>query len=388
MVVSYFNPRDQTGGAERIAWAEAELLALTHKVVFVTSSTPVEGVPFLQAQLAGWTRRLYQAPSPRRRNPLRLALFHLLSLFNPLAFAEALWLFIRIRPAVVHTHNLLAISPAVWLAARITGARTVHTHHDLWLLCEYAMMTDPSGRPCNEAQPICHACKALRKPKEIQLGLVSEEVFPSLWLRDRLGREGEIVPSFATTYQSHTDEPTRSASSTIAYVGGLTSHKLGALLQGFELLLADQYPNLRLAIAGSGPRASEVESAAEEDPRINYLGTLDPAARDRLLEEAAVLVIPSACPEGSPLVFFEALAAGLPVVASDIGGISELQRFGNVLLVRPGDAEALKDALETLLLDDAVMTRLRSAARRHRADASPARYAREISDVLERVSAL
>jgi glycosyltransferase involved in cell wall biosynthesis len=194
------------------------------------------------------------------------------------------------------------------------------------------------------------------------------------------------VPSFAISYQVRPDECASSGSPTVVYVGALTSHKLGVLLRAFELLSAEKHSHLRLAIAGAGPQDSEVARAADRDSRIDYLGALDGQARDKLLSEAAVLVIPSTCPEVSPLVFFEALATGLPVVASAIGGITELQRFGNVLLVPPGDALALKEALETLLLDEAQLARLRMAARQHRSYASPARYAAEIAGVLERLT--
>jgi glycosyltransferase involved in cell wall biosynthesis len=380
VVVSYFNAKDVTGGAERIAWTEAELLAATHKVLFVSTSAPTGEARFAQYQLAAWTRRLYQPTTEARRNPLLLGLFHLLSLFNPAAFVQALWLFRRVKPATVHTHNLVALSPAMWLAARLAGARAIHTHHDLWALCEYATMTDSSGRPCNEAQPVCRLCRALRPPKRAQLRLVSTEIFPSRWLRDRLGRRGEIIPSFATTYHSQVSEPV-SSGSTVAYVGLLAPHKLGALLDAFEALPATAGPPIRLVIAGSGPMSEAVTSAAEVNPCVEYLGPLDADARDRMLAQAALLVIPSTCTEGSPLVFFEALAAGLPVVGSDVGGITELQRFGNVVLVPPGDASRLAQTLVQLVGDGEWMGRLQEAARRHRSEASPARYRDAIRDV-------
>ena len=95
----------------------------------------------------------------------------------------------------------------------------------------------------------------------------------------------------------------------IVYVGALTPHKLGSLLEAFEL--ASVRMPMRLAIAGSGPLAAKVEAAADANSELEYLGQLD-EARDRLLRRATALVIPSTCEESSPLVFFEGLAAGLP----------------------------------------------------------------------------
>jgi glycosyltransferase involved in cell wall biosynthesis len=382
VVVSYFNPRDVLGGAEQIAWAEAELLSTSRKVAFVSSSVPVADVAFPQYRIAAWTRRLYQPLGTRRRNPVLLCLFHLLSLFNPVVLVDALLLFRRLRPSVVHTHNLFAISPALWLAARISGARVVHTHHDLWLLCERATMTDTSGRPCGEAQLTCVGCKALRPVKKAQLPLVTVEVFPSEWLRDRLGRAGEIVRNFSTTYHHRSDGSRARTHPTLVYVGALVPHKLGVLLEAFEQASREAGPEMRLAVVGAGPLAEKVISASAANPRIEYLGRLEPEERDLLLEEAAAVVIPSACTEGSPLVFFEALAAGIPVIASDIGGISELEVFGNVVLVPPGDATALAGALMTLLTDSGLAGRLRAHAEENHMNASPQRFAAEVNRLL------
>lgn len=386
MIVSYSNPRDLMGGAEQIAWGEAELLRVGRQVLFLSASAPIDSAPFPQRRIAAWTRRLYQSPDRKRRNFLLLGVFHLLSLFNPPAFVEALLLFRRLRPKVVHTHNLLAISPAVWLAARLSGARVVHTHHDLWLLCERATMTDSTGRQCGEAQPVCLLCRAVRPPKRFQLRLVSVEIFPSRWLRDRTGRQGAVVQNFATSYRSASVQSVVSATPpTLVYVGSLAAHKLGGLLEAFERVAADFADPVVLKVAGSGPLAGVVSAAAEATAEIVYLGPLDPLSRDRLLETAVAAIVPSTCAESSSLVIYEALALGVPVVASDIGGISELQRLGNVVLVPPGDTDGLARALLELLSDEAHVARLRTEARRHRAEASPERYAEDIGAVLERV---
>jgi glycosyltransferase involved in cell wall biosynthesis len=382
-VVSYFNPLDLLGGAERIAWAEAELLSAGSRVAFLSASPGADSASFAQYRLGGWTRALYQRDG-EKRNPFVLALFHLLSLFNPAVFLESRALFRRLRPSVVHTHNLFALSPAVWLAARSSGARVVHTHHDLWLLCERATMTDASGRPCLESRGTCLLCRALRAPKKAQLACVTVEIFPSTWLRARLGRSGSIVRSFAIEHPAESsaevDSPTPPV---VGYVGALTPHKLGALLEAFALISAGPGQAIRLAIAGSGPLAGDVVRAAKANPHIDYLGQIDAQARGRLLAELSVLVIPSTCAETSPLVFFEALSAGVPVVASNLGGITELAQFENLVLVPAGDAHALARSLKSLLADRTEWAKLRAGAGRHKNEATSARFIRDLTAVLE-----
>lgn len=378
-VVSYFNPADFVGGAERIAWAEAELMSQARRVVFLSASVPTEGAPFRQLRVGGWTRPLFQ-PLGGSRNPFKLVFFHLLSLFNPFVFFESLTLFRRLRPRVVHTHNLAALSPTIWLSARLAGARVVHTHQDLWLHCEMATMTDREGRPCNESLLTCYGCRALRPAKKLQIKAVSTEIFASNWLRKRLRREGVLVPNFSTRFA---DAPPSApvARTTVAFVGALTAHKLGSLFEGFELAAASSAP-MELVIAGTGPLSAAISEEADSNPRVAYLGLVDDDGRDRLLQRASVLVIPSTWPETSPLVYFEALAAGLPVIGSDIGGITELERFGNLVLVPPRDAEALAAALLGLFTDHAALDRLRAEALRHRDAASPERFVADVNRVI------
>jgi glycosyltransferase involved in cell wall biosynthesis len=380
-VVSYFNPADFVGGAERIAWAEAELFSEPQNVVFLSASPPVDGAPFPQLRLGGWTRGLFQ-PVGQQHSLLKLLVFHLLSLCNPFVFFESLGVFRRIRPRVVHTHNLSALSPAIWLSARLSGARVLHTHQDLWLHCEYATMTDRAGRPCNESRLVCYGCRALRPAKKLQIKAVSVEIFASKWLRNRLGRDGVVVPNFSTSPVTDTNPVDAAEPSTVAFVGALTAHKLGALLDGFGLAVASGGPPMQLVIAGTGPLAARIAAEADSNPRVSYLGLIDDDGRDRLLQQASVLVIPSTWPETSPLVFFEALAAGLPVIGSDIGGITELERFGNLVLVPPRDAEALAAALVGVLADRGRLDRLRAEARRHRDAASAGRFVADVNRVI------
>jgi glycosyltransferase involved in cell wall biosynthesis len=67
--------------------------------------------------------------------------------------------------------------------------------------------------------------------------------------------------------------------------------------------------------------------------------------------------------EGQPLALQEALKAGVPIVASDVGGIPDLTGDDAAVLVEPGDAERLGRAVLSVLDDDALAARLRAAAR-------------------------
>lgn len=124
-----------------------------------------------------------------------------------------------------------------------------------------------------------------------------------------------------------------------------------------------------LALAGDGPERARLEArAAAHGANVRFLGTVTGELRRRWLAAADVVVVPSRVlpsgrTEGAPTVLFEALAAGLPVVASDVGGARELVREDNGILVPPGDAPALRGALEALARDASRRVRLGRGAR-------------------------
>lgn len=111
-------------------------------------------------------------------------------------------------------------------------------------------------------------------------------------------------------------------------------------------------PGARLAIAGRGAEESNLRALAAElgvANRLHLLGVVDGV--DALLRAADLFVHPSRS-EGLPLAVLEALAGGVPVVASRVGGIPEAVEDGRSgLLVPPGDPEALAAAIGELLAD-------------------------------------
>ena len=105
--------------------------------------------------------------------------------------------------------------------------------------------------------------------------------------------------------------------------------------------------------------AREVYAMAEGDPRVNFAGAFP---NERMAEELGridVLVVPSTWYENGPLVVYSALAAGIPVVASNFGGLSEIvEHEENGLLFEPGDQVDLARQLERLCEDPGLIVRL------------------------------
>jgi glycosyltransferase involved in cell wall biosynthesis len=87
-------------------------------------------------------------------------------------------------------------------------------------------------------------------------------------------------------------------------------------------------------------------------PVVTFCGHVDHPAIAAMYEQIDGLVVPPICPENCPTVIGEAMASGIPVIATDIGGIRELVEPGVTgFLVPPGDSRALADAMERLHAD-------------------------------------
>ena len=117
------------------------------------------------------------------------------------------------------------------------------------------------------------------------------------------------------------------------------------LLAAAEVLR--ELPHARFVVIGDGPLREQLVASTEKlgiSTRVRFLGAR--VDGPQLIAQLDVLAIPSLGNEGTPLVTLEALSAGVPVVASSVGGIPEQVRgFDHVALVPPGDPVALTRAL-------------------------------------------
>lgn len=145
-------------------------------------------------------------------------------------------------------------------------------------------------------------------------------------------------------------QPRRAHKRILLTVARLVEQKGHSVLLGAVGRLRLTHPEVELWVVGEGPLRSSLEQLARDlqiADQVRFLGTVHPTTG--LLRQADVFVFPSLTePQG--LAVLEALAAGVPVVASRTGGIVEMVRDGvDGRLVPPGDAGALASALAELL---------------------------------------
>lgn len=151
---------------------------------------------------------------------------------------------------------------------------------------------------------------------------------------------------------------------TVLMLGRLNRGK-GAydLVQAAAAMAHDDF---RLKLGGDGEieQVREAARAAGVGEHVDLLGWVGPKEKARHLGAATVFVLPSYY-EGLPMSVLEAMAAGMPVVTTPVGGIPEAVTDGvEGFLVAPGDIAALVDRLTTLLADPALAQRMGQAGRR------------------------
>jgi glycosyltransferase involved in cell wall biosynthesis len=129
------------------------------------------------------------------------------------------------------------------------------------------------------------------------------------------------------------------------------------LIEAFRKLSPD-FPGVKLRLLGHYPDREELEALTGGSPQIEIMRAKHHPETLRLIGQAAVLVLPSRC-EGMGRVLIEAMAAGVPVIESDIGGIPFIIRNGeNGFLFPRGDSHALEARLRQLLGDADLRRRL------------------------------
>jgi glycosyltransferase involved in cell wall biosynthesis len=330
-----------------------------------------------------------------------------LSPWNPLQARRVQGLAERIRPDVAHVHNTwYAQSPAVLWALRRSGVPTVMTLHNYRLVCANGQLFR-DGAPCEDcvgASPwhgVQHGCyrdsMVLSVPAAGTIALhdrlrtwcrtVDRFVVLSEFAAERLVRGGlppdriELKPNFVADPGPRAAPA--AASATVLYVGRLSPEK------GVELLVeawreVGEGP-LELVVVGDGPLRERL--ARRPVARLRLVGQLPAAEVRRQMLAARALVLPSVWYEGQPVAVLEALAAGLPVLGSGIGGVPELLApLGRDWLAAPGEVASWVAALRALADPERVEVASARARALYERSFSAATAARALEDIYERAA--
>ena len=305
------------------------------------------------------------------------------------------------RPDVVHVHSVYPMfSPSALVACRRVGVPVVMTVHSDYLTCPtwYHLYKGQVCEDCiggHEYQCVVKNCRnnifesaayALRSSVARRFGLFADNVTVLIALttfaKERLLKAGfcneqiAVVPNFTSLTESTLE---RGSGEYVGFAGRISPEK------GLNVLLdaAARMPDIPFKVAGDGPDLPEMRFRAPRN--VQFLGQL---AFDDLVafyRRCKILLVPSLCFEQLPMVVIDAMALGVPVVASRIGGLPDVVDDGITGLVfEPGNPADLMEKLRHLWGDRQLCERFARAGReKARLRYSPEVYSRNLLNVYE-----
>jgi glycosyltransferase involved in cell wall biosynthesis len=291
------------------------------------------------------------------------------------------------RPQVLHTHTAKAGATgrvAAVLAGSARPGAVVHTYHGHVLSGYFTPRRERAYRLVERA--LAFSTDALiAVSDEVRDDLVRFGVAP----RDKF----EVIPyGFDLDRRIDSSPETRAARRTAAgidgtFVIGWAGRMTEIKRPGDLVRVLAELPGAILVLAGDGELRSEVEQLARTlgvPDRLRLLGYIDDLGSWYGAFDVFLL---TSANEGTPVVAIEALAAGVPVVATDAGGTSTVVDDGETGLLAPiGDVSALAAHIERLRADDELGRRLGAeGARRVRARFSTARMVDDVDRLYRRI---
>ncbi|MEO0281491.1 MAG: glycosyltransferase [candidate division WOR-3 bacterium] len=273
------------------------------------------------------------------------------------------------KPDIAHFYNTSLISPSPILACLKNKIPTIKTFNDYEHLCPDSSKTKWS-KFCDKEMGIFNCLKCDRRNvnpslltviyyntiiKNFELSIFRKTINVSICETIKKALDQSKINS-RVIYQSiylPKNIPKLKFTANILYAGRLSKEKgVNYLIEAFSNL---KNKNAKLLIVGDGPERKNLENIVKNyglSQRIKFLGFVDKATLQNLYEDVDFIVLPSVWQEPFGLTGLEAMSYGRPVIAFNVGGISEyVSNNENGFLVDVFDVKSLTEKMETLLSD-------------------------------------
>lgn len=366
-VVSNLYPPFIRGGAEVIAAIQAEGLKKAWQHVFAISTKPktihVYGVPIDTPHRDKVTQDEVNEVTVYRFNPLNIyyyteghkypgfikLIWHFFDIFNVFSYRTVKKILKEENPDLIITHNLMGIGFLLPSLFKELNIKHIHVLHDVQLVTPSGLIIKNKEKAFEHK--IFNILGYQRLMKKL-MGSPDVVISPSKFLLDFYQQRGFFEKSKKLVLRNPVKKIKRvdhnhSKYFELFYLGQVSKAK-GAvdLVKAFDKA---KLPNVRLNVIGMGQDMKLAKNLAKKNKLIKFHGWLDHKQIVSLVSTMDLLVVPSLCYENSPTVIFETLSMGLPVIAADIGGVSEAIESGKNGWVFPaGDFDNLMQQVSEL----------------------------------------
>lgn len=377
IITNTFSP-DLIGGSNIYASViSRELGKMNYEVVVIAAGADKKD----SVKIAGGIKIYYFHPfnisisSEIGKEPvLKQGLWTMMDIYNCQSYIKLLKILGKENPDIVHLHTPLDITLAAFDAARKMKLPLVFTAHDYLLLCRRVILLHKTGEICTDknVNPLCKLYRSLSK--RIIGNKADIVIFPSkficdMFINERFFRKTKkvILPYPVNLNDSPLLKDNASVRKTglnILYVGSLSRHKgIPVLMEAVKKI---KNKNIRVSIVGSGRLKNKLEYLAKADNRITFIGKIRNDQIQDCYDKADLLVVPSVWNEVFGIVILEAFRAGVPAIASAIGGITEVVKDNyNGFLFEQGDTDQLKKIIENILENPGILVQLGNNAREY-----------------------
>lgn len=266
----------------------------------------------------------------------------------------------RYKPDVIHSNSLMGFSTYIWQLAKSLNIPVIHTLRDYSLLSPRGVYETSSQAtfPYNiflkyyaeRNKKASQDVSYVTAPSEFTLKLHTKNGYFSDISAECVVNAVDVNLQFVRK-QIEKRKKNGKKKKTLIFAGRLLEIKgIKLLLDAFSLI---QDTNTNLVICGEGNLSKIVEAATQNDNRIIYMGQLSQQELSIQYQKADVAVFPSLWDEPFGRIIIEANKYGLPVVASNHGGIPEIMNtIGGGVVFTLDTPECLSDAISNVLLNN------------------------------------
>ncbi|MFA6194171.1 MAG: glycosyltransferase [Patescibacteria group bacterium] len=245
------------------------------------------------------------------------------------------------KPDLVVTHNLMGLGFMTPVVLKKLLVRHEHFLHDIQLLHPSGLMIFGQEEKINN-----FGAKVYQALTRLLFSSPDKIISPSDWLLEMHKQRGffkdskQEVRPFIWPGMETASQTKNGPAKNFLFIGQIEEQKgIFLLINAFKKINGPEL-TLTIAIRGGGSSLEKARTEAKADARIKILGPLSYEETEKIKKESDCLIVPSLCYENSPTTIYGAHAAGLPVIASRLGGIPELIEKDD-LLFAPGNENDL-----------------------------------------------